>query len=498
MQFNHNAHLGCWLVNGGSVAHMNALAVNQLSLVEQGDSREADLARELLRQYGVGGTEYTAYPGVERFAEFFDGAALARAIATRAPLAALQPLSLDVRVPFCESQCVQCTRQTVVGRSRAAVEPYLTAMGRELDILEPLLGRSPTVSQMQLGGGTPNFLTAEQLEQLVRRVRECFNFAAQGDYLIEIDPSRFADEEIRAMASLGFNRMNLGLQDFHPKVQVAVNRIQFEDRTAAVMQTAKAAGFRSVGVELWYGLPTQTREAFSFSLQRLVDLNPDRISLLRYRHDPLRFPTQRAFRRDVLPDRAACVDMMLEARSRLGTAGYVDVGLDLFVRADEDLAIAMRRGRLQRNSWGYSSQTEHDRIGLGLGAISRIGHSYAQNLHALDAYHDRLEQGVLPVMRGIELSRDDLVRHAVIRALLGRGEISIESIEIAYLVNFRSHFADECQQLETMAKAGLLELTPEWITLTPDGRLVVRAVCAVFDRYRQTGSQAPVFGMVTD
>jgi oxygen-independent coproporphyrinogen-3 oxidase len=190
--------------------------------------------------------------------------------------------------------------------------------------------------------------------------------------------------------------------------------------------------------------------------------------------------------------------MLLEAQSRLTEAGYVHVGLDLFVRADEDLAVAMRRGRLQRNSWGYSSLTEHDRLGVGLGAISRIGNSYAQNHRALEAYHDRLSQGVLPVMRGIELRRDDVVRHAVIRALLGRGEVSIESMEIAYLIEFRRHFADECEQLAAMAEAGLVEMTPEWITLTPHGVLVVRAVCAIFDRYRPREQQIPVFGLVTD
>jgi oxygen-independent coproporphyrinogen-3 oxidase len=451
-------------------------------------AREAD--RAALRRHGVGGTDHACYPPVERFAEYFDGHALEQAWADRSPLAALQPLSVQVAIPFCETQCLHCSRDTVIGPDDAAVDAYLDALGRELDLLVARLGPSRPFNQLQLTGGTPNYLRPAQLEQLVRRVLDRFQPAAQRDCFVEADPRRFGDDEIGMLADLGFNRLNLGLQEFHPQLQVAINRIQFEERTRAVMATARSAGFRSIAMQLSLGLPNQTRAIMASSLERLIALAPERIALTRYLHHPLRRPAQRAFLRDELPGDEACVDMMLDAAERLADAGYVRIGLDLFVRSDDDLALAARRGLLQRNAWGYSRLPEHDRVGLGLGAVSRVGQAYAQNHRRLEAYLDCLGQEQLPVMRGIELDRDDLARRAVISALLGRGEVSIESIEIAYLMSFAAHFADELEALAPMVDEGLVEISADWLSLTPRGRLVERAVCAVFDRYRVRGSEA--------
>ncbi|HEX7249743.1 MAG TPA: oxygen-independent coproporphyrinogen III oxidase, partial [Burkholderiales bacterium] len=299
----------------------------------------------------------------------------------------------------------------------------------------------------------------------------------------ELDPRTIDAAGVRDLAGIGFNRASLGVQDFDPAVQAAVNRIQSVEQTLEVIAACREQGMRSVNVDLIYGLPKQTLDSFDRTLDRVIALDPDRIALYSYAHLPRLFPPQRRIAEADLPAPESKLQILTLAIGRLTRAGYLYIGMDHFAKPADELAVAQAQGRLQRNFQGYSTHAEADMIALGCSAIGRIGPTYYQNQKDLDAYYAALDAGRMPVARGLELSSDDLMRRAVIQALACHFRLSIESIELAYLVDFRRHFADELQELRALERDGLVELDPEWITVTPKGRLLVRVVCMVFDRY---------------
>jgi len=285
------------------------------------------------------------------------------------------------------------------------------------------------------------------------------------------------------LAQLGFNRASLGVQDFDPQVQKAVHRMQSEAETRRVVAEARAAGFRSVNVDLIYGLPKQTLDGFDRTLDQVVALDPDRIALYSYAHLPKVFLPQRRIAQADLPSAETKLQILSLAIGRLTRAGYLYIGMDHFARPDDELALAQAQGRLQRNFQGYSTRRGSDLIGLGVSAIGAIGPTYYQNQKRLEDYYAALDAGRMPVARGIELTQDDLVRRAVIQGLACHFRLSIESVELSYLVDFRKYFAPEMASLRRLEEEGLVELQPDWIVVTPKGRLLVRVVCAVFDRY---------------
>ena len=437
----------------------------------------------LIRKYDVGGPRYTSYPTADRFVEAFGEAELRQWLAKRNIGGISLPLSVYVHLPFCDTLCYYCGCNKVVTRDHGKSAKYIKYLEKELALLGPLLGADRQVSQLHWGGGTPTFLPREEMAFLTGLLDRHFTRARDFECSIEVDPRRCPPGTMAFLGGLGFNRVSLGVQDFDAAVQKAVHRIQSEEETRRVIDEARAKGFRSVNVDLIYGLPKQTLDSFDRTLDRVIALAPDRIALYSYAHLPRPFPPQRRIAEADLPAPESKLQILTLAIGRLSRAGYLYIGMDHFARPDDELALAQAQGRLQRNFQGYSTQADSDMIGLGVSAIGRIGPTYYQNRKELDDYYRALDAGRLPVARGLELSQDDLVRRAVIQGLACHFRLSIESIELAYLVDFASHFAPELRDLKALERDGLVELTPDWIVVTPKGRLLVRVVCMVFDRY---------------
>ncbi len=449
---------------------------------------------DLLRRFDVSGPRYTSYPTADRFVEAFTAADYGQALAQRQP--GLSALSLYVHIPFCESLCYYCACNKIITKHHDRAASYLRYLSREVDLHTAQLGLSRTVTQLHLGGGTPTFLSDEELRELMAMLRRSFALAPGGEYSIEIDPRTVDGARLAVLAELGFTRLSFGVQDFDPEVQKAVHRIQPAEQVFALMEQARAIGFDSINVDLIYGLPRQTPESFARTLAQVQQLRPDRIALYAYAHLPERFKPQRRIVPTELPGAAAKVAMLSQSLSAFLSGGYVYVGMDHFALPNDALAVAKRQGRLHRNFQGYSTQPDCDLIGLGVSAIGRVGATYSQNAKTMAEYCDHLDQGRLPVVRGLALSRDDLARRAVIMALMCQGQVLFESIELAWLLDFRSYFAAELEQLRELADQGLVVLDETGIQVSASGWFFVRAVAMVFDRYLQADRNRAKFSRI--
>jgi len=450
----------------------------------------------LIRKYDVSGPRYTSYPTADRFVEAFGERDLRQWLAKRGLGGVSQPLSLYVHLPFCDTLCYYCACNKVVTRDHSKSAQYINYLDKELALLERSLEGRPTISQMHWGGGTPTFLAREELRALVEAIGRRFERAPDCECAIEVDPRRIASGTMDFLAGLGFNRVSIGVQDFDPQVQKAVHRIQSEEETRRAVGEARAAGFRSVNLDLIYGLPKQTLDGFNRTLDQVIALDPDRIALYSYAHLPKAFMPQRRIAEADLPTAESKLQIMSLAIGRLTRAGYLYIGMDHFARPDDELALAQAQGRLQRNFQGYSTRRGSDLVGLGVSAIGAVGPTYYQNQKRLQDYYAALDEGRLPVARGIELTPDDLVRRAVIQALACHFRVSMESIELAHLIEFRDYFAEELKRLRRLADEGLVELQDDWIVVTAKGRLLVRVICAVFDRYLREREQRAQYSRV--
>ena len=406
------------------------------------------------------------------------------------------PLSVYVHIPFCESLCYYCACNKIITKHHERAEPYLRYLSREIDLHTAQLGIGQPVSQVHLGGGTPTFFNDRQLAELMDMLRRNFTLAPGGEYSIEVDPRTVDAQRLSVLHGLGFNRLSFGVQDFDPEVQKAVHRIQPAEQVFALVEAARGIGFESINVDLIYGLPRQTPESFQRTLAQVNQLRPDRIALYAYAHLPERFKPQRRILQADLPAAAGKVSMLAASLDALMGAGYVYVGMDHFALPEDALAIAKRQGRLHRNFQGYSTQPDCDLIGLGVSAIGKVGATYSQNAKTLEEYCDYLDQGRLPVVRGLALSRDDVVRRAVIMALMCQGELQFESIELAHLIDFRSYFATELETLQTLQEQGLATVHSTGITVTEQGWFFIRAVAMVFDRYLQADRNRARFSRI--
>jgi oxygen-independent coproporphyrinogen-3 oxidase len=443
---------------------------------------------ELLRRYDVAGPRYTSYPTADRFVEAFTADDYAQALTMRRGGAAAMnlPLSLYVHIPFCESLCYYCACNKIITKHHDRAAPYLRYLSREVDLHTAQIGLGQTVSQVHLGGGSPTFLSDDELRELMTMLRRNFTFTPGGEYSIEVDPRTIDASRLDTLAELGFNRLSFGVQDFDLAVQKAVHRVQPAEQIFALVAAARARGFESINVDLIYGLPQQSPESFDRTLAQVNELRPDRIALYAYAHLPERFKPQRRIATVSLPSGAAKVSMLSRSLSAFMSAGYVYVGMDHFALPEDALAVAKRQGRLHRNFQGYSTQPDCDLIGLGVSSIGRIGATYSQNAKSMDEYCDLLDQGRFPVVRGLALSRDDLVRRAVIMALMCQGALQFESVNLAYLVDFQSYFAKELEALADLSNQGMVTIDSAGIQVTAQGWFFVRAVAMVFDRYLQT------------
>jgi len=448
---------------------------------------------DLLRRFDIPGPRYTSYPTADRFVEAFGEGELVQALAQRRPGS---PLSLYLHIPFCESLCYYCACNKIITKKHERGAAYLRLLSREIDLYTRHIGQGQPVTQLHLGGGSPTFLSDDELAEVVAMLRRSFTLVPGGEHSIEIDPRTVDAGRLRKLYDLGFNRISFGVQDFDPGVQQAVHRVQPAEQVFALMEEARRIGFDSVNVDLIYGLPRQTPQTFARTLEQVAQLRPDRIALYGYAHLPERFKPQRRIHSADLPVGADKLAMLSQALQAFQSAGYDYIGMDHFALPNDALAVAKRQGRLHRNFQGYSTQPDCDLIALGVSAIGKIGSTYSQNAKTMEEYEDLLNQGKLPVVRGLALARDDLARRAVIMALMCQGQVLYESIELAWLLDFREYFEQELETLRDHEGMGLVQVDESGIQVTASGWYVVRAIAMVFDRYLQADRNRARFSRI--
>jgi oxygen-independent coproporphyrinogen-3 oxidase len=447
----------------------------------------------LIRKLTKSGPRYTSYPTADRFSADFGYRDYLKAVAGLRTKGSAKPMSLYVHIPFCDTVCYYCACNKIVTKNRDKAAVYLSYLKREIEMQGRLFAGMNQIEQLHFGGGTPTYLSDNQMGELMAHLRRWFQFApdAVGEYSIEVDPRTVSRERVHSLRQQGFNRISLGVQDYHPEVQKAVNRVQPEHETQAIIDAARDAGFRSVSIDLIYGLPKQDVATMTETLAKVIKAAPDRIAVYNYAHMPHLFKPQRRILDSELPDADTRLAMLELCIATLTGAGYVYIGMDHFALPGDDLAVAQEQGRLHRNFQGYSTHAEMDLISCGVSAISAVAASYSQNVKTLDAYYDLIDRNELPIERGICLSMDDALRRAIIQMLMCQFELSTSAIEQAYPVDFADYFAAELAQLEQLQADGLVTLEPGWINVTARGRLLIRNVCMVFDRYLGTGNAGP-------
>ena len=413
-----------------------------------------------------------------------------------------RPLSLYFHIPFCDTVCFYCGCNKIVTKHREQAQPYVDLLCRELAMHAENLGSSggskPRVEQLHLGGGTPTFLNEAQIEQLMDAVDQHFDlsFGEFSDYSLEIDPREVDWAMMGHLRNLGFNRISLGVQDLDPAVQKAINRIQPLSITENVLDAARTLSFESTNFDLIYGLPLQSCESFMKTVDTVIDLCPDRISVFNYAHLPHRFMPQRRIRTEDLPSPEEKLRIMESTTERLLDAGYVYIGMDHFALPDDDLAIAQEEGRLHRNFQGYTTHGHCDLIGVGVSSISQVGDICAQNPTTMAPYAEAINAGQLATIKGYQSSAEDRLRGHVIRRLICDFRLDLHELSSQWGIHFQQHFLNECQQLQAMAKDGLLTIDQDTIEVLPRGRLLIRNICMVFDQYLPSPEDKPRFSRV--
>lgn len=445
-----------------------------------------DLA--LIKKYDQAGPRYTSYPTAPQFHSGF-GPGEYQDIA-QATNASGNPLSLYFHIPFCDTVCFYCACNKVVTKDRTKGGEYLQRLNKEIAMQAALFDNNRVVEQLHWGGGTPTFISHDEMRELMQVTRDHFTLLDDdtGEYSIEVDPREASAETIALLREIGLNRLSLGVQDFDVRVQKAVNRLQSESQTMEVLNAARKEGFRSISVDLMYGLPFQSVASFDKTLDRIIDVSPDRLSVFNYAHLPERFMPQRRINPEDVPSPAEKLDILQLTIEKLTAAGYVYVGMDHFARPDDELTIAQQDGTLYRNFQGYSTHADCDLIGLGVTSIGMVGETYSQNMRSLDEYYQRIDDGELAVFRGFDLSHDDLIRRDVITRLICHLKLDFGRIESERGIKFAEYFKAELEGLQGMIDDGLLKLNTQGSNVTgiqvlPRGRLLIRNICMVFDYY---------------
>ena len=440
---------------------------------------------ELLRRYDRPGPRYTSYPAAPHFSPEFDENALREAALESNGDPIPRPLALYIHIPFCTNPCFYCGCNRVITRDRSRGAAYLAPLYREIHMASALFDRDREVVQLHFGGGTPNFLATAQLREAIETVRSHFRFAKtnDSDISVELDPRALTADDVAELAAMGFSRASLGVQDFDPAVQQAVNRAQSVEETAAIIEACRRHGMHSVNVDLIYGLPQQTLAGFARTLETVIALRPDRLAVYGYAHMPALFVAQRRIAAATLPSPADRLRLLHLAIDQLTQAGYVYVGMDHFALPDDELVLAQSRGTLHRNFMGYTTHVDSDLVGLGVSAISHIGATYSQNARNLGGWQGAIDEGRLPVFRGIGMSEDDRLRADLIDQLMCRGEIPVRALERRYTIDFHAYFRDALVRLRPMVDDGLVRVEPDRIAATPQGRLLLRNIAMCFDAY---------------
>lgn len=439
---------------------------------------------EQLKRYDASGPRYTSYPTAVQFHSDFTAEDYQAACA-RSQAQDVLPLSLYFHLPFCDTVCYYCACNKVITKNRNRAAPYLARLHRELALQGALFDPQRQVEQLHWGGGTPTFISHDEMRALMAETRRHFSLCDDdsGEYSIEIDPREVGTDTVALLRELGFNRMSLGVQDFDPVVQRAVNRIQSQEQTLSVLEAARQEGFRSLSLDLIYGLPHQSVESFARTLDTVIAMDPDRLSVFNYAHLPTLFKSQRQIHAADLPSPAEKLAILRHTIERLTGAGYVYIGMDHFARPTDELAIAQREGGLYRNFQGYSTHAECDLVGLGVTAIGRVADTYSQNERGIEQYYARIDADQIPIFRGLRLDEDDCLRREVISQLMCHFKLDAGNIESRFGIDFAQYFATELDRLQPMEQDGLLHRDAHGLQVLPAGKLLIRNISMVFDRY---------------
>ncbi|MBV35980.1 MAG: oxygen-independent coproporphyrinogen III oxidase [Rickettsiales bacterium] len=435
--------------------------------------------RALIEKYSISGPRYTSYPTALQFDESFTSSNMIEVLNSSDKS---KPISLYVHIPFCENICYYCACNKVITKDRSKAVHYIEALLKEAEQIAPLLaGR--LVTQMHWGGGTPTFLTNEEIKQVTDRLKELFKFSEKSEISIEIDPRSMDRKTLPALAKLGFNRLSLGVQDFNPKVQKSVNRIQPYEMTRKALLDARKYGFESINIDLIYGLPFQSVETFKETIRQVIEMAPDRLSVFNYAHLPHRFKPQRRINADELPSGGEKIAILEMTIKKLTEAGYVYIGMDHFALPHDELTLAQEHGDLHRNFQGYTTNADCDLIGLGVSSISKVSDSYYQNERDLKTYYAHIDNNEYATWRGYELTEDDKIRRDVIMHLICQFNLEFRTVEKRYGIVFSDYFKDELDSFDDIVSDGLAEITAEGIQVSQAGRLLIRNICMIFDQH---------------
>lgn len=441
---------------------------------------------EQIKRYDKAGPRYTSYPTALEFDEQFSHIHYQHQIELSDQRGG--PLSLYFHIPFCDTVCFYCACNKIVTKNRRHAEPYLNNLHKEIEMQSALFDTTREVKQLHWGGGTPTFLSHQQMRDLMAKTRQHFKLADDdnGEFSIEIDPREADVGTIALLREIGFNRLSLGVQDFNPTVQKAVNRIQSEQETFAIIEAARVHQFKSISLDLIYGLPHQTTQGFLETLDKVIRYaDPDRLSIFNYAHMPERFKVQRQIRSEDLPSSETKLEILQKSIEKLSQAGYVYIGMDHFAKPDDELAIAQRDNKLYRNFQGYSTHSECDLIGFGITSIGSVGDSFSQNYRTLEEYDESINKQRLPVFRGKLLSQDDKIRAEIISQLICHFHLNIASIEHKFNITFADYFAKVLPNLDQFVADGLIMYDDKSIDVSASGRLLIRNICMAFDFYLQ-------------
>ena len=444
---------------------------------------DIEISEALVRRFDTSGPRYTSYPTADRFDYAFKEERFLPYLNERAQSPQNPPLSVYFHLPFCRSLCYFCACNKIITQDYGRSAEYVRYVCKEMDLLAPHLGPDRRTVQLHLGGGTPTFMSNDELSMLMDQTRRHFDFTPDAELGVEIDPRTVNEGTLSFLAGLGFNRCSFGVQDFDPAVQAAVNRIQPVEMVERAVQASRDTGYESVNADLIYGLPHQSLDSFARTIDEVIRISPDRIALYNYAHLPSRFKAQRMVKPEELPSAETRLQIFLLSTRRLLEAGYVYIGLDHFAKPDDELNRARQDNSLHRNFQGYTTRAECDLVGFGVSAIGKVGRSYNGNVRTVNAYYEALDQGRLPVERGYDLSTDDVLRREVIMILMCSMPLRFSEISAKYDIDFETYFAAELERLRPYEEVGLMETRDGVITVTPKGRLFVRALGMVFDKY---------------
>ncbi len=444
-------------------------------------STKLEWDEELLNKYNISGPRYTSYPTALEFSDDYE---LDSYITCLNSVSRDKSLSLYIHIPFCSNICYYCACNKVITKDASKSIRYVDNLIKEIKLISRQLN-AKTLRQIHWGGGTPTFLSIEQIDRIMQAIRESFDIPDEPgtEISIEIDPRALALEDIRLLSEMGFNRMSMGVQDFDLKVQQSINRVQSFEMTRDMIVEARKYGFQSINLDLIYGLPHQTKATFESTLNKVMEISPDRISVFNYAHLPHRFKPQRKIRNEDLPAATEKLAIFEYIINNLQAQGYLYIGMDHFAKPDDELAIAQKNNRLHRNFQGYTTHEEYELIGVGVSSIGSLNNQYHQNVRDLPAYYEALENNQLPSWRGVAMSQDDEIRKAVIFELICHFELSKKSIEEQFQINFDQYFTNELTLLAPFVEDKLVVIDDTSIAITSRGRLLIRNICMMFDAY---------------